>query len=188
MRRLAIISILMFSLIFQLAAVSYDSQTQVVSGFIGKWVECTIEDIHSTMNSNRGINLNINDQNNNHRYLIAPTQVELTKPGLMIGRFSINASTSKIKLTVTPGLLVNSSDSSITYEYELAVSYILESNTTQTTHTQICKSGNSMVLDFDNPSGVVIANDAGIYFRLRSEVTDNGDYTSNVVFLLEDTE
>jgi len=186
MRRFILFSILVFSVLFSINAdTSPDTKSQIVSGYIGRWVKCIIEDVHYGMNGGNGINLNINDQNNNERYLIAPTQVALTKPGLIIGRLSIVSSTSQIVLHITPGVLVNQNNNNITYDYELAVSYILETEASQSFNTQICKSGGTMNLDFENQSGVVIVDNAGIYFRLCTEVKDAGVYESTVVFSLE---
>ncbi len=188
MKKVLFIAILLLSVLSAGTALTYDSKAQLVSGYIGTRVRCNIEEfMYTDLNGGRGINLNINDPNNNHRYVIAPTQVELTTPGLMVGRFSIVSSESDIKIIVMPGMLTNVQNPNIQYEYEVSVSYKLENTASQEDHTVMCKSGSSMVLDFQNPSGVVIVNNAGIYFRLRKEISDRGDYTSNVLFQLEAT-
>ncbi len=186
MRRMFAALILIFSVLSSVFGVRTDTRNQIVSGYIGTNVKCTIEEfLYENSNDGKGINLDINDENNNYRYLIAPTAVALSKPGLLVGNFSIISSTPDIRLIISPGKLINGSDSSIQYDYELAVSYILESNSTQTSQTQICKSGSSLTIDFRNAGGVVIANDAGIYFRLCSEITAEGLYASTISFQLE---
>ena len=74
-------------------------------------------------NGGKGLNLNINDETNNFRYLISPTQTPKSVPGLLIANFSLISSSSDYQLTISHDKLINDDNNSIKYDYELCTVY-----------------------------------------------------------------
>ncbi len=194
MRRfMMVVGITLISILdlFAISAKDYDVYGQTVTGYLGTRVRFTIDDsICASLNGGRGINFDTNDDANNDRYLIAPTQVKKTKPGLLIGKFSLISTTTNLSITVNPGKLTNTADANTKYDYELALAYVLERNAGlpnayQEQVIKYCESGEDTTIDFSNAGGSVIAKDSGIYFRLVTEVSVYGEYVSDVTFTLE---
>ncbi|MCR4676876.1 MAG: hypothetical protein K5634_06575 [Sphaerochaetaceae bacterium] len=157
--------------------------SQVVSGYIGRNVELTIGDyIYRSSNGNKGINLDINNESNNVRYQIAPTQVPCTKAGLLVGKFNLISSTSDITLEISHDKLHNNGGDSV--DYELAVDYVIKSDNSTSDHLKFITSTTPYTFDFSSGNGLIIIEDAGIYFRLSEEVTEKGRYESAVTFKL----
>ncbi len=160
-----------------------NGSSQVVSGYVGRNVELTIGDyIYRNTNGNKGINLDINSESNNIRYQIAPTQVPCTKAGLLVGRFNLISSTSDITLEISHDRLHNNDGASV--DYELAVDYVIKSGNSTSDHLKFITSTAPFTFDFGSGDGLIIIEDAGMYFRLSEEVTEGGRYESTVTFKL----
>ncbi len=185
MKRIALmVAISILSMLSIFCATKLDTVEQLVSGYIGRNVELTIGDfLYSTSNGGRGINLDINNDSNNIRYQISPTQVPCSKVGLLVGRFSLISSTSDITLTISHTKLNNGQNGNV--DYELAVDYVVKNDGNTSDMYAYSTSTSPIVFDFSSGDGVIIIENAGIYFRLCTEVTTNGDYTSAVTFSLE---
>ena len=141
---------------------------------------------YATINEGRGINLNINDDTNNFRYLIAPTQAPESVPGLQIGSFSLISSSSDYRLTITHDGMVNTTDNSIVYDYELCTIYSVQIGSSMVERTAYAESSpDSIVLNFNETHGILMLQNAGLYFRLSTEVQEPGSYRSVVTFVLE---
>lgn len=141
---------------------------------------------YSGMNEGKGLNLNINDDTNNFRYLIAPTQTPKSVPGLLIANFSLVSSSSNYQLTITHDELVNNDNDSIRYDYELCTIYTVLKDTSMIERTVYCVANpDSSILSFNDIQGILMLQNAGLYFRLCTEVQDAGLYNSTVTLILE---
>lgn len=141
---------------------------------------------YSSINEGKGLNLNINDETNNFRYLIAPTQTSKSVPGLLIANFSLISSSSDYQLTINHDKLVNDDNHSIVYDYELCTIYSVLKDSTMIQHTIYCTSSpDRAVLSFNEVHGILMLQDAGLYFRLCTEVQDAGLYHSTITLVLE---
>ena len=141
---------------------------------------------YANLNGNKGINLNINDDTNNFRFLIAPTQTPMTIPGLRIGSYSLISSSSDYRLTISHDKLVKTTDYSIQYDYELCTIYSVQIGSSMVEHTVYATAvPYNIVINFDETHGILMLQDAGLYFRLCTEVHDAGQYESTVSFVLE---
>lgn len=205
-----ILTILLFSIcIFCLFAgntPANDKKTveQKISGYIDDITFLSISNFaYDNINEGKGINLNYTDESNTvNRYLITPTSEILTLPGLPIGTFSLIATFTENqsggRLTITHDKLVNSSDPSVEYDYELGIKYSLNNgNTILDVPAKMCLSRNStitsisgqksVVINLPGENGIVSIQDAGIYFRLTKDsiVSVTGQYFSTVTFNLE---
>lgn len=192
------LSLLLLALLVGLSFVSagkLDDISQAVAGFISTTDFCTL-DITNYFDSNvitgttvngvfyRGINLDTDSSTNpsNDRDLITPYQSSIVM-GKKIGAFNFKASHHGYTLTVTHEKL--SSQSGASYDYELGISFKLNDKTFE----QACSSSSSVSFDFSEAKygndGVLIVNDGGIYFRLIDTVTQPGQYSSTVTFIVE---
>ena len=132
------------------------------------------------------MNLNINDENNNFRYLIAPTQTPKSVPGLLIANYSLISSSSDYQLTITHDKLINDDDNSIQYDYELCSVYSVLRDTAMVERTVYClASPDEVVINFNEIHGILMLQNAGLYLRLCTEVTQSGTYHSTVTLFLE---
>ena len=141
---------------------------------------------YANLNGGKGINLNINDDTNNFRYLIAPTQTPNSVPGLLVGSYSLISSSSDYKLTITHDKLVKTTDPSLQYDYELCTIYSVQigSNMVERTSYSLA-SPHSIEINFNETHGILMLQNAGLYFRLSTEVHDSGLYQSTVTLILE---
>lgn len=141
---------------------------------------------YANLNGGKGINLNINDDTNNFRYLIAPTQTPNSVPGLLVGSYSLISSSSDYKLTITHDKLVKTTDSSIQYDYELCTIYSVLIGSTMVERTAYSTATpHSIEINFNETHGILMLQNAGLYFRLSTEVHDSGQYQSTVTLILE---
>ncbi len=192
------ISLLLLALLLGLSflnAGKVDDISQTIAGYISTTDFCTL-DITNYFTSNvitgttvngtfyRGINLDTNPSTNpsNDRDLITPYQSSIIM-GKRIGAFNLKASHHSYTLTVTHEKL--SSQNGTSYDYELGISFKLNDRTFE----QACSSSNSVSFNFSEGAygndGVLIVNDGGIYFRLIDTVTQPGQYSSTVTFIVE---
>lgn len=136
-------------------------------------------------NDGKGLNLNINDETNNFRYLISPTQTPKSVPGLLIANFSLISSSSDYQLTISHDKLTNDDSSSIKYDYELCTVYSVLKGTSMVEKTEYCLANENAVLRFNEIQGILMLQNAGLYLRLCTEVIDSGTYHSIVTLVLE---
>ncbi|MBR4121244.1 MAG: hypothetical protein IKT95_05765 [Spirochaetales bacterium] len=140
----------------------------------------------------RGINLDVMDASNALRYQIAPSSQALSIAGAKIGSFSVISSTANRVLTITHTPLILTNNSTVTVDWELAVSWDLNGNH----QTGFClsslegysTSGREIVINLNGAgSDTVRIHDALMYFRLSSSdsVTESGDYYADVLFWVE---
>ena len=164
-----------------------NSTSQEIVAHINEVFELELSSFYYTsINEGKGLNLNINDDTNNFRYLIAPTQTPKSVPGLLIANFSLISSSSDYRLTITHDKLVNSTNHNLVYDYELCTIYSVLRDSTMIQHTVYCTSSpDSSVLNFDEVHGILMLQNAGLYFRLCTEVQDAGLYHSTVTLVLE---
>lgn len=153
-----------------------------------------------------GINLNYNDTGNlNNTYLIAPTNVPLTRAGLKIGTFDVMVSfnsaysgRTSANVTITHDKLRHTTNPEVQFDYELAVNYdINDGNTLTTDVIAICYStGSSLtgptsidipIVPYNPVAGLCTIKSGGLFFRLciDDQVNVDGNYTSTVTFNLE---
>ena len=191
MRRfLLALLILIIPLCCATAVAELELNELVIAGYIGEYLEWGVSNFK--YDSGKGLNLDINDNENSIRYQIAPTQTPKTSPGLRIGDFYFFSSIPTYSLIITPGYLVNSSNPSVTIPYEISVHFLGDFDTEDVDLERrygnlIASSGESIniVWSTGSTAGAVIVQNAGIYFRLSEEVTVRGLYTSTIVFALE---
>ena len=183
---LMLLLIIPFSL-FAWKELDYASRNQSIMAHIEGILELEVTEFHYTnANDGRGINLNINDENNNFRYLIAPTNIPKSVPGLLIASYSLISSSSNYKLTLSHNELINNDNNTIKYDYELCTIYSVQKGNTTIERTVYCTSSpNNMVLNFNEIQGILMLQNAGLYLRLCTEVTDPGDYSSTITLFLE---
>lgn len=181
-----IILFISFSL-FAWKELDYASTNQEIVAYINGILELELSGFYYTgINEGKGLNLDINDDTNNFRYLIAPTQSPKTVPGLLIANFSLISSSSNYRLTITHDKLVNNNNHSIMYDYELCTIYSVLKDSAMIQRTVFCISNpDSSILSFDEIHGALMLQDAGLYFRLCTEIQDAGLYYSTVTLVLE---
>lgn len=178
-----------------------DSANQRITGYVDPNISLTAENIvYYDVNNEYGINLDVLDSSNSVSNLISPTAIPLTHSGLKVGVFSVVSSVTNYKVVITHGPLVrqtSAQDLTTAYiDYELGVIYTTDGvNYSE----EICLSAPDVNLP-DRPgmskkieiplqisSGVVMIQDAGIYFRLTnsSPVSVPGNYLSDITFNVE---
>ena len=140
---------------------------------------------YAGMNGGKGLNLNINDEANNFRYLISPTQTPKTVPGLLIANFSLISSSPDYQLTISHDKLTNDDNSSIKYDYELCTVYSVLKGSSMVERAEYCLANENAILSFNEVQGVLMLQNAGLYLRLCTEVIDGGTYHSTVTLVLE---
>ena len=189
MKKLVIALIVLFTAfsLFAWRELNYAASNQEIVAHINEVFELDLSGFYYTsINEGKGLNLNINDETNNFRYLIAPTQTPKSVPGLLIANFSLISSSSDYKLTITHDKLVNTTDYNLVYDYELCTIYSVLRDSTMVQHTVYCTSNpDSSVLNFNEVHGILMLQNAGLYFRLCTEVQDAGLYNSTVTLVLE---
>jgi len=189
MKKALIIMIVLFTAfsLFAWRELDYASTHQEIIAHINEVLELDLTGFYyAGINEGKGLNLDINDDTNNFRYLIAPTQTPRTVPGLLIANFSLISSSSNYRLTINHDKLVNDDDHSIMYDYELCTIYSVLKGSSMIQHVVYCTSNpDSAVLSFDEINGILMLQDAGLYFRLCTEVQDAGLYHSVVTLVLE---
>lgn len=181
-----ILLIIPFSL-FAWKELDFAASTQSIVAYINGVLELDISPFYyACMNEGKGINLNINDDTNNFRYLIAPTQSPESVPGLLIGTYSLISSSSDYRLTISHEAMLNTANNSIFYDYELCTIYSVQIGLTLAERTAYAESlPDSIVINFNETHGILMLQNAGLYFRLCTEVLEPGSYRSVVTFLLE---
>lgn len=140
---------------------------------------------YADSNGGKGLNLNINDEANNFRYLISPTQTPKTIPGLLIANFSLISSSPDYQLTISHDKLTNDDNASIKYDYELCTVYSVLKGSSMIERTEYCVANENAILRFNEIQGVLMLQNAGLYLRLCTEVIDSGTYHSTVTLVLE---
>ena len=189
MKKALIIMIVLFTAfsLFAWRELDYASTHQEIIAHINEVLELDLTGFYyAGINEGKGLNLDINDDTNNFRYLIAPTQTPRTVPGLLIANFSLISSSSNYRLTINHDKLINDDDHSIMYDYELCTIYSVLKGSSMIQHVVYCTSNpDSAVLSFDEINGILMLQDAGLYFRLCTEVQDAGLYHSVVTLVLE---
>ncbi|MCQ2412479.1 MAG: hypothetical protein MJ057_05935 [Sphaerochaetaceae bacterium] len=184
------------------------SSSLEIAGFYDEVFNVTLTNLldSSDWPDPNGINLNYNDTGNkNNTYLIAPTNVPLTRPGLKIGTFdvmvSFNASYSgrtSAHITITHDKLCHDTMPEVQFDYELAVHYdINDGNTLTSDITKICQSTTSTlggpksieipIVPYNPNAGLCTIKSGGMFFRLSIDdpVNVDGTYTSTIKFELE---
>lgn len=189
MKKALLVLIILFTAfsLFAWKDLSYAASNQEIVAHINEVFELDLSSFYYTsLNEGKGLNLNINDDTNNFRYLIAPTQTPKSVPGLLIANFSLISSSSDYRLTITHDKLVNTTDHNLVYDYELCTIYSVLKGSTMIQHTVYCTSNpDSSVLNFNEVQGILMLQNAGLYFRLCTEVQDAGLYNSTVTLVLE---
>ena len=189
MKKALLVLIILFTAfsLFAWKELNYAASNQEIVAHINEVFELELSGFYYTsLNEGKGLNLNINDDTNNFRYLIAPTQSPKTVPGLLIANFSLISSSSDYRLTITHDKLVNTTNHNLVYDYELCTVYSVLKDSTMIQHTVYCTSNpDSSVLNFDEIHGILMLQNAGLYFRLCTEVQDAGLYNSTVTLVLE---
>ena len=190
MKKITIILIILLTVSVSLFAwkeLDFASTSQGVIAHINGVFELEVSEFYyANDNEGKGINLNINDENNNFRYLIAPSSTPKSIPGLLIANFSLISSSSDYKLTISHDKLTNKSNHSIKYDYELSTVYSVLKGTSMVERTVYCLSEpESSVLNFNELHGVLMLQNAGLYLRLCNEVVDSGEYESTITLVLE---
>lgn len=209
MKRILIVSILLLSCLFSLVAEDLKENyniSQTIQGFVELNNVASFELYVGSFqyNSGNGINLDINDSNNNLRYLIAPTQTPMSEAGLLVSTVTLAASQPVYRLRITHNRLSwkNPMTNVWSYlDYELAFSYkvtsLVNGSSVTNTVTKICKSREldpNTTYDSTTTStdyaiivslteggngGNVTINDAGLHFRLRTAPTVSTQYVNN---------
>lgn len=189
MKKVLIAIIVLFTTfsLFAWKELNYAASNQEIVAHINEVFELDLSSFYYTnLNEGKGLNLNINDETNNFRYLIAPTQTPKSVPGLLIANFSLISSSSNYRLTITHDKLVNTTNHNLVYDYELCTIYSVLKGSTMIQNTVYCTSSPDIsVLNFNEVQGILMLQNAGLYFRLCTEVQDAGLYNSTVTLLLE---
>lgn len=176
--------------VFAWKELDFASTNQGLIAYINGVFELDVTEFYyAGSNDGKGLNLNINDESNNFRYLIAPTQTPKSVPGLLIANFSLISSSSDYKLTITHDKLTHKTNNNIKYDYELCAIYSVLMGNSMVERTVYCLAEpESAVLNFNEFHGVLMLQNAGLYLRLCTEVTDSGSYESTITLVLESLE
>lgn len=208
MKRLLMVLSTALLLTFSVFAVFRKSSALEIAGYYDNVFSLSVTNLldASDWSDKNGINLNYTDTGNaNNTYLIAPTNIPLSKPGLKIGTFDLMVSFSasidghtSANLTITHDKLIHTTDSSTAFDYELAVNYDINNGNTITSDvTKICYSAdttlngaNSIVIPivpYNPNAGLCAITSAGLFFRLSlDDVVDvEGSYVSTIKFEME---
>ena len=178
--------ILALSPLFAWRELDFLTTNNSILAYVNGVFEMEISNFYYTnMNGGKGLNLNINDETNNFRYLISPTQTPKTIPGLLIANFSLISSSSDYQLTISHDKLINDDNASIKYDYELCTVYSVLKGASMVEKTEYCLSNENAILRFNEIQGILMLQNAGLYLRLCTEVIDSGTYHSTVTLFLE---
>ncbi|MBO4718128.1 MAG: hypothetical protein J5599_09545 [Spirochaetales bacterium] len=193
MKKFLLVLITIVTFLLPLSATYDPYATQQVSGFIDDVTYLYISPFkyeNVQYQQYYGIDLDYSNTSNGHRFLIMPTDTQLTTPGLQIGTFKILAtfvtSRRQANLVVTHGKLIHTVDSSVQLDYELAVQYAISDGESITRPAPtIGLSNTEMRISIATPIASVL--EGNVYFRLANGVaaTVAGQYTSSVTFTLE---
>ena len=186
----ALMILLLLFISFSLFAwkeLDFAASSQSILAYINGVFELEVTEFYYTgSNNGKGLNLNINDDTNNFRYLLSPTQAPKTVPGLLVANFSLISSSSNYRLTIAHDKLKNDGDASIKYDYELCTIYSVQVGNTMVKRTVYSLAQpESAVLDFNENQGILMLQNAGLYMRLCTEITDGGTYSSVITLQLE---
>lgn len=168
-----------------------DEISQPIAGFIKSADFCILE-ISNYFDDNiikdtkigntyyKGINLDTGDTNtSNDKYLIMPSETLVM--GKRIGAFNLKASKHAYTLKITHDKLLKKNGTT-NYDYQLGVRLSINGSIFE----NACSSTQTLTLDFSGyGNGVLLVEDAGIYFRLIDTVSEAGQYTSTVTFIVE---
>ena len=187
MNRLFALIAILFALTSLYAASKAAEASQTIAGFINSsgsdYMKLTVSyDITSTDGNYYGINLDISDSGNMNRYLIAPSVSH--ELGLRIGTIDLEATNRNYKLRIyhEPLILVGSNPA-VTIDYELSISYSVNGGETSTAYCLSATTNpadNLINVSLRSGGGVVLIQNAGLYFRLKdpSQVRTAGQYQS----------
>ncbi|MBP5552084.1 MAG: hypothetical protein J6X41_01740, partial [Spirochaetales bacterium] len=106
--------------------------------------------------------------------------------GLRIGSFDLEATHRNYTMRIYHTKLINTTDYTHTIDFKLSISYSItggESSTASCFSTSNIDSPDEMIhILLSSPSGVILIQNGGFYFRLRdaSEVRYEGQYRSTV--------
>lgn len=205
MKKLILVFLLFLSSSLSLFAAKVDEISQPIAGFIKSADFCSLEitNFFTTGDSispgpevngvtYRGINLDTGASNtSNDKNLIKPS--ETLAMGKRIGTFNLKASKHDYTLIITHDKLKKQNGTS--YEYQLGISFSINGreemyaccSVGSTGSAELGRSGD-VTINFSQSKygdGVLIVQDAGIFFRLVDTVNDPGQYTSTVTFIVE---
>ena len=197
MKKPILVLFLIISALTLNATTKIDDISQPIAGFILSTDFCTLEITNYFTTGNkissgptvngvtyRGINLDTSDSNtSNDKNLIIPSPNVLVM-GKQIGTFNLKASHHGYTLIITHDKL--SKQNGTSYDYQLGINFTLNNTEVK----QACSSTGNVTINFSNPdydfgSGVLIVHDAGIFFRLIDTVSEAGQYSSTVTFIVE---
>jgi len=182
MRLFFLISALILLIImFPLSALSNSSNDLVVTGLVGKLHSVSVSQFADSM----PIDL---DYSVNNNLLITPTATPVSEPGLKIATWSMTTNSLPATMVISHDRIVNTLNNTISYDYELAVEYQLDSSAANV--VQIAIAGNQIEIQLnDAGAGLYSVQDAGMFFRLckvngiiGSNQIQDGEYRSNVTF------
>ncbi len=179
-----------------------DYSSQHITGYVDPNISLVANNIVYYENGKYGINLDINDSSNSVSNLISPTAIPLSVPGLQVGQFSVVSSVTNYKVVITHTPMILQPDegepagNAPRFDYELGVIYTTD-GINYTSLLCLSSPNNQLPLSttvIEIPlmiaqEGVVMIQDAGIYFRLTegAPIPEPGNYKSNVTFNVEPT-
>ena len=174
-----------------LNAVSQAAGTcQTIAGFINhiesKYMKLVVSnDIDSSDENYDGFNLDVSDSNNLNRFLITPSATH--ELGLRIGTLNLETTNQGYTMRIyhTPLTLVSDS-SSASIDYELSIQYSISGEESLSSYcvstSDISNPDNLIDVTLNSSGGVIIIQNAGLYFRLTnvSQVRTVGQYQSDI--------
>lgn len=187
MKKIIALIAILFALTSLYAATKAAEASQTIAGFINSsgsdYLKLTVTyDVTSTDGNYYGINLDVNDNGNMNRYLIAPSASH--ELGLRIGTVDLEATNRNYKLRIyhEPLILVGSNPA-VAIDYELSISYSLNGGEASTAYclSAISNPPDKLInVSLRSTGGVILIQNAGLYFRLKdpSEVRTAGQYQS----------
>ena len=205
MKKLIFIFLIVLSTLSLSATTKIDDISQPIAGYIKSTDFCTLEITNYFTTGDtispgpeyngvtyRGINLDTSASNtSNDKNLIMPSPTLVM--GKRIGTFNLKASHHDYTLRITHDKLIKQNGTS--YDYQLGISFSINGkeeiyaccSVGSTGSAELGRSGD-ITINFSQSKygdGVLIVHDAGIFFRLVDLVTEAGQYTSTVTFIVE---
>lgn len=174
-----------------LHAVSQAASTcQTIAGFINhigsNYMNLAVSnDVVSTDENYDGFNLDVSDSNNPNRFLITPSATH--ELGLRIGTLDLETTNQGYTMRIyhTPLTLV-SDNMSVSIDYELSIQYSISGEESLSSYcvstSDISNPDNLIDVTLNSSGGVIIIQNAGLYFRLTnvSQVRTVGQYQSDI--------
>ena len=163
------------------------STVQTIAGFINHtgsdYLSLTVSyDITSTDGGYFGINMDVSDAGNPNRYLIAPSATH--EPGLRIGTMNLETTNQGYTLRIYHTPLMHTSIQNVSVDYELSLQYVISGGDTLRAYclsaSNMGNPDNKINVTLNTPGGVVLIQNAGLFFRLAdaSQVRTTGQYES----------